>query len=71
MSEATEVGFDGKVEIGKYSLKFRRGYDKLQLKELLHKQPKNEFFWCETEKELLYRNREGEFYKMSFEKIEL
>ena len=71
MSEATEAGFDGVVEIGTYKLRFRHGFDILQLKEFLHKQPKNQFFWCEREQELLYRNKEGEFFKMSFEKIEL
>ena len=72
MKTTNEAGFDGSVGLGNgYTVIFRRGYDKLQLKEFLHDQPCNQFFWCKREQLLLFRNNEGEFYKMNFEKIEL
>ena len=72
MSEINEAGFDGSVDVGKgYKIIFRRGDDLTQLKEKLEKQPFNQFFWLRNDKMLLFRNKEGEFFKMNFEKIEL
>ena len=72
MTETNEAGFDGSANIASsIKLKFRNGYDILQLKEYLHYQPYNEFFWCKRERVFLYRNKDGEFFKLNFEKIEL
>jgi hypothetical protein len=67
-----DAGFDGTIKwIGKKNLRFRHGYDVLQLKEYLHYQPYNHLFWCEKEKMFLYRNKEGKFFKLNFEEFEL
>lgn len=71
MRSLNEAGFDGTVDVGVCKVIFRHGYDKVQLKEKIELQPVNQLFWLEREAELLYRNTQGEFFKLNFEKIEL
>ena len=71
MKDINDAGFNGAVDCGGYEIKFRRGYDIVSLRNHISYQPYNQFFWLRNTKTLMYRNKNGEFFKMNFEKIEL